>query len=70
MKRRKLDGKATGAEAPLELLACLTNFISTEKITYTCGSGQCKLGRAKKHLTIKKLPPTLCIQLKVGVFSL
>ncbi|MCJ1477043.1 hypothetical protein MMC13_005714 [Lambiella insularis] len=69
MKRRKLDGKATGAEAPLELSTCLTNFTTPEKLgvdAYTCKSKQCNNTpqRAKKHLTIKQLPPALCIQLK------
>jgi len=75
VKRRKLDpktagGKASTGEEPLELIACLKNFTTPEKLgvdAYTCRSKECGNSpqRARKHLTIKKLPPTLCIQLKV-----
>jgi ubiquitin carboxyl-terminal hydrolase 22/27/51 len=70
VKRRKLDPKVNGAETPLELSTCLKNFTSSEKLevdAYTCQSKECGATpqKARKHLTIKKLPPTLCIQLKV-----
>ena len=51
-------------------MQCLRNFTSPEKLApdaYSCRSKECANTpqRARKHLTIKKLPPTLCIQLKV-----
>lgn len=74
-KKRKLGTKTAGAkaqpdEAPLELIDCLHNYTSPEKLgedSYTCRSDSCgnTPQRARKHLTIKKLPLTLCIQLKV-----
>ena len=77
-KRRKLDPKPAGTktppeDAPLELTQCLRNFTRQEKLApdaYTCRSKECgnTPQRARKHLTIKKLPPTLCIQLKVRAF--
>lgn len=71
VKRRKLDPKTAGTEAPLDLSTCLRNFTTSEKLqtdAYTCKSDECgnTPQRARKHLTIKKLPPTLCIQLKVS----
>ena len=76
-KRRKLGPKPAGTktppeDAPLELVQCLRNFTGPEKLApdaYTCRSRECgnTPQRARKHLTIKKLPPTLCIQLKVGL---
>ena len=70
VKKRKLDAKITGTEVPLDLLTCLKNFTTPEKLqidAYTCKSTTCgnTAQRARKHLTIKKLPPTMCIQLKV-----
>ena len=78
-KRRKLSGPKSGGaggkgavdeNAPLELSQCLKNFTTPEKLTgdaYTCRSRECgdTPQKARKHLTIKKLPPALCIQLKV-----
>ena len=70
VKRRKLQPTSPGAEVPLDLLDCLKNFTSPEKLApdgYTCKSIECNntAQSARKHLTIKKLPPSLCIQLKV-----
>ena len=74
VKRRKLDANGAGVDVPLDLAGCLANFTSSERLTpdgYTCGSERCgstsQVG--KKRLTIKKLPPTLCIQIKVGSCS-
>ena len=74
-KRRKMDPKSAGAKAPaddtpLELTQCIGNYTSPEKLgidSYICRSKDCgnTPQRATKHQTIKKLPPTLCIQLKV-----
>ena len=74
-KRRKMDTKAPGAkpppdDAPLELTQCIRHYTSPEKLgpdSYICRARECGNipQRAKKHQTIKKLPPTLCIQLKV-----
>jgi ubiquitin carboxyl-terminal hydrolase 22/27/51 len=79
-KRRKLtdkdskgqSGKHNQEEAPLELTQCLKSFTTPEKLapdSYNCRSKECgsTAQRARKHLTIRKLPPTLCIQLKVSV---
>ena len=70
VKRRKMDPKLTNIEEPLELSACLKSFTSPEKLSpdaYTCRSSDCggTHQRSRKHFTIKRLPPTLCIQLKV-----
>ena len=72
VKKRKLDPKTASTDVPLELSTCLKNYTSPEKLqvdAYTCMSAQCgnTPKRARKHLTIKKLPPTLCIQLKVSI---
>ena len=71
VKKRKLDSKTASAEAPLELSTCLKNFTTPEKLQigdYICKSEECNdtPQRARKHLTIKKLPPALCIQLKAS----
>ncbi|KAI4149025.1 MAG: hypothetical protein LQ340_004820 [Diploschistes diacapsis] len=76
-KRRRLNPKASGLNnksnmeesAPLELSQCLKSFTAPEKLfsdTYVCHSRECgdTPQKARKHLTIKKLPPALCIQLK------
>jgi ubiquitin carboxyl-terminal hydrolase 22/27/51 len=68
-KRRKVDPKKPNVDAPLDLWSCLKSFTTPEKLQadeYRCGSETCKktTQRAKKHLTIKKLPPAMCIQLK------
>ncbi|MCJ1372960.1 hypothetical protein MMC20_004186 [Loxospora ochrophaea] len=75
-KKSKLDHKSSVSTTnhpddhqPLHLSTCLKNFTTPEKLqpdAYTCRSDKCghTAQRAKKHLTIKKLPPTLCIQLK------
>ena len=70
-----MDAKASTAETPLELSTCLKSFTSPEKLgvdAYTCKSDQCENTpqRTKKHMTIKKLPPTVCIQFKVSDSSL
>lgn len=70
VKRRKLEPKVITGEEPLELSGCLKNFTSPEKLgpdAYTCKSPECggHPQRSRKHLTIKRLPPALCIQLKV-----
>ena len=74
VRRRKLDPKTASTEAPLDLSTCLKNFTTSEKLqtdAYTCKSDECgnTPQKARKHLTIKKLPPTLCIQLKVSDIS-
>ena len=71
IKKRKLEGGKAAAEAPLDLETCLKNFTTPEKLgadTYKCKSDRCldTHQRARKHMTIKRLPPTLCIQLKVS----
>ena len=70
VKRRKVDGKSANVDAPLELSNCLQNYTSSERLGadgYRCESKICKATqqRARKHVTIKKLPPAMCIQLKV-----
>lgn len=71
-KRRKLGVGLPSNEAPLELTGCLGSFTSSERLppdAYTCKSEKCQNTpqRAIKHVTIKKLPPSLCIQLKVSI---
>lgn len=71
-KRRKLDVGLPSNEAPLELTGCLGSFTSSERLppdAYTCKSEKCQNTpqRALKHVTIKKLPPSLCIQLKASI---
>ena len=65
------DANGTDVEVPLELSNCLQNFTSPEKLggEYKCKSKQCNntAQKAKKHMTIKKLPPAMCIQLKVCI---
>ena len=67
----KPDASGTDVELPLELSNCLHNFTSPEKLggEYKCKSKQCNntAQKAKKHMTIKKLPPAMCIQLKVCI---
>ena len=67
----KLDTGGTDLELPLELSNCLKNFTSPEKLIgdYNCKSMECDstAQRAMKQMTIKKLPPAMCIQLKVCV---
>ena len=75
-KRRKTDQKGgtpvknSTDEPPLDLVQCLRNFTSPEKLQagdYECKSKECgnTPQRVRKHLTIKKLPPSLCVTLKV-----
>ncbi|MCJ1394973.1 hypothetical protein MMC18_007854 [Xylographa bjoerkii] len=69
IKRKKVDAKVSTTETPLELSTCLKNFTTPEKLgadAYTCKSDQCENTpqRTKKHMTIKKLPPAVCIQFK------
>ena len=77
-KKRKLNPKGAGVNgknsvpenAPLELSQCLKSFTTSEKLTgdsYTCRSKECgdMPQKARKHLTIRKLPPALCIHFKV-----
>ena len=71
IKKRKLEPKSPSIGHPLDLITCLKNYTSPEKLpndAYTCRSEECgdTPQRAKKHLTIKKLPPALCIQIKVA----
>ncbi|MCJ1250273.1 hypothetical protein MMC30_007499 [Trapelia coarctata] len=69
-KRKKTDPKSPpNVEAPLDLTTCLANYTTPEKLgadQYTCRSEKCgnTPQRAKKHITLKRLPPTMCIQLK------
>lgn len=81
VKRRKLNPKASGIgskgsdeKAPLELTQCLKNFTSPEKLTgdaYRCRTNNCRdtAQKARKHLTIRRLPPALCINLKVNRYG-
>ena len=76
-KRKKLDPKSAASkalldDAKLELTQCLKSFTTPERLApdaYTCRSKECgdTPQRSRKHLTIRKLPPALCIQLKVGI---
>jgi len=54
--------------APLTLQGCLDEeYIKSEACDYSCNS--CPTNKATKQLSIKSLPNTLCIQLKVGPLS-
>ncbi|MCJ1308615.1 hypothetical protein MMC25_002268 [Agyrium rufum] len=69
-KKRKMDSNAkANPDSPLELETCLKNFTASEKLgadAYKCRSDICRdtHQRARKHLTIKRLPPTMCITFK------
>jgi ubiquitin C-terminal hydrolase len=48
------------------LQQCLARFTATEKLDREYNCGKCEAARdATKQLTVKRLPPVLCIQLKV-----
>lgn len=48
------------------LQQCLARFTATEKLDREYNCGKCEAPReATKQLTVKRLPPVLCIQLKV-----
>lgn len=68
--KKRPEAPRLEGEKPLQTLQeCLERFTSAEKLgmnEYNCGncSGHQKV--ATKQLTVKRLPPVLCIQLKVG----
>ncbi|KAI9827649.1 MAG: hypothetical protein M1819_006938 [Sarea resinae] len=66
-KRRKINGGGVGADASIRLQSCLDRFTSPEKLgsdDYTCQQCAGTQQSATKQLSIKRLPPVLCIQLK------
>lgn len=66
--KRKLD--TPKSEGDMQTLQeCLERFTNTEKLgmnEYNCGNCSGHQEMATKQLTVKRLPPVLCIQLKVG----
>ena len=66
--KRKLD--APKSEGDMQTLQeCLERFTNTEKLgmnEYNCANCSGHQEMATKQLTVKRLPPVLCIQLKVG----
>lgn len=66
------NGDGENGAPVLALQECLERFTTPEKLgvnEYNCG--KCSGGsglEATKQLTVKRLPPVLCIQLKVGFF--
>lgn len=68
--KKKANVLLDGAEPTMQTLQeCLERFTSSEKLgvdNYNCGNCQGQQGQsASKQLTVKQLPPVLCIQLKV-----
>jgi ubiquitin carboxyl-terminal hydrolase 22/27/51 len=69
-KKRKLNGaskKDSPEETPLDVQSCLERFTVKEKLgsaEYTCRNCDSPQN-ATKQLSIKRLPPVLCIHLKV-----
>jgi len=69
-KAKSRGPEAGNVNQPINLASCLRTFTSREKLqpdTYTCTSQTCGgvPQKASKELGIKKLPPVLCMQLKV-----
>lgn len=65
-KKRKLDGEA--AHTPIRLEECLERFTGKEKLAegeYTCRNCGGAPRDAVKQLRVERLPPVLCIHLKV-----
>jgi ubiquitin carboxyl-terminal hydrolase 22/27/51 len=57
--------KASKDDKPLKLEQCLERFIKGENLGYGCRT--CNTQRTgTKQFTVKKLPPVLCIHLKVS----
>ncbi|KAG8745108.1 hypothetical protein FRC10_008719 [Ceratobasidium sp. 414] len=54
----------------MSLLSCLKRFTQPEKTTYKCEKCGKSSNDATKQLSVRKLPPVLCIQLKVCFNSL
>ncbi|KAG0128448.1 hypothetical protein HOY82DRAFT_621803 [Tuber indicum] len=66
-KRKLATPKTEGDGAMQTLQECLERFTSTEKLgmnEYNCGNCSGHQEVATKQLTVKRLPPVLCIQLK------
>ncbi|KAG8714337.1 hypothetical protein FRC08_012076 [Ceratobasidium sp. 394] len=53
----------------MTLLSCLKRFTQPEKTTYKCEKCGKSSNDATKQLSVRKLPPVLCIQLKVRLNS-
>lgn len=73
--KKKANVLLDGAEPTMQTLQeCLERFTSSEKLgvdIYNCKNCQGQQGQsASKQLTVKQLPPVLCIQLKVLLPSL
>lgn len=69
-KAKSLEPEPNELNQTTNLTSCLKTFTSCEKLqpdAYTCTSHICggQPQRASKELGIKKLPPVLCMQLKV-----
>ncbi|KAJ9647158.1 hypothetical protein H2199_002144 [Coniosporium tulheliwenetii] len=66
-KRRKLDAADPTKSADIELKECLDRFTAREKLPaadYTCQKCEGGQHAATKQLSVKTLPPVLCIHLK------
>lgn len=70
IKAKKKALLLDGAEPTMQTLQeCLERFTSSEKLgvdNYNCGNCPQQGQSALKQLTVKQLPPVLCIQLKVA----
>jgi ubiquitin carboxyl-terminal hydrolase 22/27/51 len=65
--KKKPDGFKIDKEQTLQ--ECLERFTSAEKLgmnEYNCSNCSGQREVATKQLSVKRLPPVLCIQLKVG----
>ena len=66
-KKRKLEGEKTDDKI-FDIKDCLERFTSKEKLPkgeYTCHNCDNTAQDAVKQLSIQKLPPVLCVHLKV-----
>lgn len=75
VKRRRLEEPGTKSEGQgeLDLTLCLEQYTSAEQLDadgYTCRSEECRTTSqtARKQMTMRKVPPALCIQLKVSAY--
>ncbi|KAI9680762.1 MAG: hypothetical protein M1817_004202 [Caeruleum heppii] len=67
VKKQKLDHVGSVSEARLSLHSCLRSYTSPEKLgeaSYRCTNCSGSPHHVTKQLSIKRLPPVLCIQLK------
>lgn len=72
VQRQRLDQNLQEVKMELDISVCLKDFTRLEQLPvweYRCESEDCGgTGRmATKHVTMKILPPTLCLHIKVSL---